>query len=265
MSSYYHNLANFYTNYLNNSASNMSSSSSSSSSRSSGSSFGSSRNSRSYSLERSYSLDSINSRINNRSSSVGPSTSYYGYMPFCRQLESIESRIKTRGSSIAPVSTYRNAYSGMDRKAMDYALRLDSEESTRDYINNTRYGTESFRGGSPVRTYTRNYDPSTSPSVTTYYRQSSSDYCHDPRLSTFKHFRKSNATLENRNSRALSPVQGRELDRYFKTVSRSDYLGDVSSGGVRDFRYYNYRTVPYYGGSDYYAKTLSQNKPNLAA
>jgi hypothetical protein len=43
------------------------------------------------------------------------------------------------------------------------------------------------------------------------------------------------------------------LSRYYKTERRSDYMGDISSGGATDFRYYNYRSVPYYGGSDYYA------------
>lgn len=72
-------------------------------------------------------------------------------------------------------------------------------------------------------------------------------------LYSYKHFRKSNQTLEDRNTRAKSPIMSRELDRYYRTEKRSSYLGDHSSGGQNDFRYYNYRHVPYYGGSDYYA------------
>ena len=41
--------------------------------------------------------------------------------------------------------------------------------------------------------------------------------------------------------------------RYYGTQKRSDYIGSVSSGGSSDFRYYNYRRVPYLGGSDHYS------------
>ena len=30
-------------------------------------------------------------------------------------------------------------------------------------------------------------------------------------------------------------------------------MGSVSSGGSTDFRYYNYRRVPYLGGSDHFS------------
>ena len=38
--------------------------------------------------------------------------------------------------------------------------------------------------------------------------------------------------------------------RYYGTQKRTDYLGDISSGVAADFRHYNYRRVPYLGGSD---------------
>lgn len=38
--------------------------------------------------------------------------------------------------------------------------------------------------------------------------------------------------------------------RYFGTQKRTNYLFDESSGNSTDFRYYNYRRVPYMGGSD---------------
>ena len=41
--------------------------------------------------------------------------------------------------------------------------------------------------------------------------------------------------------------------RYFGTQRRTDYLGSVSSGGSTDFRHYNYRRVPYLGGSDHFS------------
>ena len=40
--------------------------------------------------------------------------------------------------------------------------------------------------------------------------------------------------------------------RYYKTERRASFIGDVSSGTNRDFRYYSYRPVPYFGGSDHY-------------
>ena len=140
----------------------------------------------------------------------------------------------------------------------DYANRLDFEETTRNYINSasSSYATSAYssilqRPSEFVRS--RGYDISSSPATTTYNRPWSSDYASIDGLYSYKHYRKSNATLKDRNSRAMSPIMGRELDRYYKTERRSDYMGDISSGGVRDFRYYNYRTVPYFGGSDHYA------------
>ena len=39
--------------------------------------------------------------------------------------------------------------------------------------------------------------------------------------------------------------------RYFE-AKHTSYVGDMGSGGARDFRHYNYRRVPYFGGSDSY-------------
>ena len=44
-----------------------------------------------------------------------------------------------------------------------------------------------------------------------------------------------------------------DIVRYFGTQKRSDFVGSVSSGGATDFRYYNYRRVPYLGGSDHFS------------
>merc|ERR1711990_636359 len=66
------------------------------------------------------------------------------------------------------------------------------------------------------------------------------------------HYNISAETLNARNTRARSPLQSRELDRYFETRKRVNYIGDCSAGGTSDFRYYNYRRVPYFGGSDNY-------------
>lgn len=42
------------------------------------------------------------------------------------------------------------------------------------------------------------------------------------------------------------------FSRYYETKKRSDYIGDISSGPAKDFRFYSYRRVPYFGGSDGY-------------
>lgn len=81
-----------------------------------------------------------------------------------------------------------------------------------------------------------------------YLYNSSSDL-----LGTWKHYNLSNQTMVERNTRAKSPLVSRELDRYYETKKRVDYIGDISSGSAKDFRYYNYRRVPYFGGSDNYA------------
>ena len=139
----------------------------------------------------------------------------------------------------------------------DYANRLDFEETTRNYINSasSSYATSAYssilqRPSEFVRS--RGYDISSSPATTTYNRPWSSDYASIDGLYSYKHYRKSNATLKDRNSRAMSPIMGRELDRYYKTERRTSFIGDVSSGTNRDFRHYSYRPVPYFGGSDHY-------------
>merc|ERR1712156_1287957 len=65
----------------------------------------------------------------------------------------------------------------------------------------------------------------------------------------WKHFNISADTLNFRNMRAKSPMVTRELNRYYE--KKSNYVGDMSAAGC-DFRHYNYRRVPYFGGSDEY-------------
>ena len=59
-------------------------------------------------------------------------------------------------------------------------------------------------------------------------------------LGSWKHYNLSSETLNARSTRAKSPILARELDRY------------MSKQYVQDRRHYNYRQVPYYGGSDNY-------------
>ena len=151
-------------------------------------------------------------------------------------------------------------YIKLHLQVMDYASRLDREETTRSYINQRKaYVAETE---SPSNSFRSRYD---------YYSamKHENDFLYD-RSSVgrdFHCFRKSKATLEARNQRAKSPLATRELERYYKTERRTSFIGDVSSGGSRDFRFYNYRAVPYFGGSDYYTyvpKVIRQwnNVPN---
>jgi len=60
-------------------------------------------------------------------------------------------------------------------------------------------------------------------------------------LGRWKHFSRSNNTLNDRTQRATSPLVSRELNRYFSTSGRTGSAMDTGS------LYYNYRSVPYYG------------------
>jgi hypothetical protein len=138
---------------------------------------------------------------------------------------------------------------------IDYANRLDKEESVRSYINERKQDSLLNRTSS----YSSSYD--TSPFRSRYNYYDPVKHEHDYMYNTYdvggswKHYRLSNSTLESRTARAKSPIVSRELDRYYKTERRSSFIGDVSSGANRDFRYYSVRPVPYFGGSDYYSMT----------
>ena len=138
---------------------------------------------------------------------------------------------------------------------IDYANRLDKEESVRSYINERKQDSLLNRTSSLATQYS--YD--TSPFRSRYNYYDPIKHEHDYMYNTYdvggswKHYRLSNSTLESRTARAKSPIVSRELDRYYKTERRSSFIGDVSSGANRDFRYYSYRPVPYFGGSDYYS------------
>lgn len=195
-----------------------------------------------------------------RASTVGPTDfQYTSAMPFSYEAEKAVQRLMSRrAASVEPVLqkpfTYTQAYqtgshgySAFDYKVMDYASRLDAEETTRRYINERKNYVE------------RSYEPASFRSRYDYYgaMKHENDFMYD-RSSVCRDFfcaRKSKATLEARNQRAKSPLQSRELDRYYKTERRASFVGDISSGGSRDFRFYNYRAVPYFGGSDYYTLT----------
>jgi len=216
-----------------------------------------------------------------RANTVGPCSSQYDYvsaMPFTYSAQLAHERLvdtRNRLSSVeryvapAPSRTYRSAYttsstSSYDYKVHDYANRLDQEEATREYMDNSRResrydnylnslsATRTQRAASPFR---ERYDYYAPQKYQRDYHYDTSDVGYN-----WKHYRLSNQTLTARNARAKSPIQSRELDRYYKTERRTSFIGDVSSGSNRDFRYYSYRPVPYFGGSDHYQLVIESHK-----
>jgi hypothetical protein len=179
-------------------------------------------------------------------------------MPFTYQAEQAVERMLSRGSrsyratTVEPSNLYARSYhtgtgySAFDYKVMDYAARLDAEETTRRYINSRKYEVSSTYANPSSSAFRSRFD---------YYGalKHERDFMYDTsEVGLYKHFRRSSATLNERNAREKSPLVSRELDRYYKTERRSSFVGDISSGPHTDFRYYNYRRVPYFGGSDYY-------------
>merc|ERR1712142_419294 len=71
-------------------------------------------------------------------------------------------------------------------------------------------------------------------------------------LGDWRHYNRSSETLKMRNQRASSPLESRELNRYFSTAGRTDSVADIGSKGWSEFRHYNYGAVPYFGSSDNY-------------
>merc|ERR1719430_21669 len=130
--------------------------------------------------------------------------------------------------------------------------RMERQDMVKSFVSESRHKksscgttTSSTRSGDSFSSYYNYYDSN----------KHSSDYLYPTTsslLGTWKHYNLSTQTLVERNRRDTSPVVHRELGRYYGTQKRSDYLGSVSSGCATDFRHYNYRPVPYLGGSDYY-------------
>jgi len=196
-----------------------------------------------------------------RAATVGPTDYVFNSaMPFAMEADKAAERLMARrAASVEPVlpkKTFSYAdhysrncspgdgYSAFDYKVIDYGSRLDREETTRRYINERK------------SQLARTYEPESYRSRYDYYgaMKHEKDFVYDTSsvMSDFHSYRKSKQTLEARGNRAKSPLATRELDRYYGTERRSSFSGDVSSGGSRDFRFYNYRSVPYFGGSDNY-------------
>lgn len=168
----------------------------------------------------------------------------------------------SRSSSSSRTYGCDSHYTDFDCKVLDYSARLDRQETARNYVSQTRNYTSDYQSES--RNSRRDYPSDSFRARYDYYsgNKHGSDGiypCSNEVLGTWKHFNKSAETLNTRNSRAKSPLVSRELNRYYETRKRANYIGDVSSGGACDFRYYNYRHVPYFGGSDNY--TYMKQRP----
>jgi len=219
-----------------------------------------------------------------RASSVPPSAFYSNSfltnaMPFRDRAASVPPRISSSSSSYSSSSGYSTTtssssysssyskaadythYSDFDAKVIDYMGRLSRDDATRSYVKQSRScrsENDYYRDGDYRTGFAKNYN---------YYDggKHSSDYLYKSTsdvLGTWKHYNLSNQTIKERNTRAKSPLVTRELDRYYETSRRSDYIGDISSGPAKDFRYYSYRRVPYFGGSDGYQYMKQKPRKN---
>lgn len=147
-------------------------------------------------------------------------------------------------------------YTDFDCKVLSYSAALNRNDTARSFVSQSRnYATDYSRES---RYRTRDYPSDSFSARYDYYAGNKHGTdglypCSGEVLGTWKHFNRSSDTLNARNARARSPLVSRELDRYYETKKRVNYVGDLSAGGACDFRYYNYRRVPYFGGSDNYA------------
>jgi len=141
-------------------------------------------------------------------------------------------------------------FTDYDSKVMDYTAKLSQQDEVRSFVKTSGcrstddyYRSTDYRAG-----FSNKYN---------YYDAGKfySDYlypCTNDVMGRWKHYNRSASTMNERNSRAKSPLISRELDRYYETKKRVDYMGDISAGPANDFRFYSYRRVPYFGGSDSY-------------
>lgn len=205
-----------------------------------------------------------------RACSVPPSAYYsnafmsHPATPFNDRARSVPRELTYSYRSSSPELTYSSSYSSsggysnLDCKVLDYMNRLDREDTIRSAVSQTRNyrSVHDFRNAlERDRAYL--YPSDSFSARYNYYdgNKHERDYMYpmsSDLLGSWKHSGLSADTLNLRNARAKSPLQSRELDRYYETKKYSNYVGDISSGGAVDFRHYNYRRVPYFGGSDNY-------------
>jgi len=196
-----------------------------------------------------------------RASSLPPASEYYANSyfggrvtarPFNERALSMPRQVSYSYDSRCIVSPARETeeshYSDFDYKVISYQGQLAREDTARTSVARSRYERSMrearYAGESESFSSRYNYYDG-SKHLTDYLYESSKDV-----LGNFKHFNLSAETLRIRNLRSRSPLVTRELDRYFER--KSNYIGDTSAG-CSDFRHYNYRRTPYFGGSDEYS------------
>lgn len=153
-------------------------------------------------------------------------------------------------------------YTDFDCKVIDYMSRLESQDHVKTYVAQAKQSRDEARKSS-------SYESPSFQSRYSFYDggKHERDYLYPVTrevMGHWKHFNLSRSTLDERHRRETSPLISRELDRYFGTHKRNDYLGSISSGCATDFRHYNYRRVPYLGGSDQYTYLNRQVTESLA-
>lgn len=196
-----------------------------------------------------------------RSTSMPPTTDYYSSSVFLsrhsatpfrdRSLSVIPSPLKYAAVTRSSVSRVESThYTDFDCKVLDYMGQLDRQQQVRNEVSHSRIRETPDRYSSSSRA-----TPDRFSSRYNYYdgNKHGEDYLYQSSKDVLGNWLvtgRSRDTLKHRNDRATSPLSSRGLDRYYGSSRRVDYMGDVSSGRT-DFRHYNYRKVPYLGGSDY--------------
>eukprot|EP00090_Calanus_glacialis_P021220 TRINITY_DN3274_c0_g1_i5.p1 TRINITY_DN3274_c0_g1~~TRINITY_DN3274_c0_g1_i5.p1 ORF type:complete len:253 (-),score=61.62 TRINITY_DN3274_c0_g1_i5:164-922(-) len=200
---------------------------------------------------------------NSRASSVPPSACFspsfftrHSATPFRDRAMSVPPRYSWDRPSATPATpvTEGSHFSDFDFKVIDYMGQLERQDMVKSQVTQTRYNRASRINTDANAWYSTNYTVDNFASRYNYYdgNKHSGDYLYPITadvLGSWKHYNLSADTLNYRNSRAKSPLVTRELNRYYE--KRANYVGDMSSAGS-DFRHYNYRRVPYFGGSDGY-------------
>eukprot|EP00088_Acartia_fossae_P011680 TRINITY_DN1594_c0_g1_i2.p1 TRINITY_DN1594_c0_g1~~TRINITY_DN1594_c0_g1_i2.p1 ORF type:complete len:260 (+),score=57.47 TRINITY_DN1594_c0_g1_i2:198-977(+) len=209
-----------------------------------------------------------------RASSVPPTSFYsntfiHSATPFADRARSVPPMVPYTYRSSSPVTstpaytsnysystssqratTEYQHYSDFDYKVIDYSNKLNQQDQVRSYVKQSgcRSADDYYRDGDHRSRFSSKYSfYDAGKFYPDYLYSSQSDV-----FGSWKHYNLSANTIAERNTRAKSPLISRELDRYYETKKRVNYMGDVSAGPVNDFRFYSLRRVPYFGGSDSY-------------
>jgi len=202
-----------------------------------------------------------------RASSLPPSacfsTSFFtrnSATPFRDRALSVPSMYSWDRPTLSPSEGFH--YSDFDFKVIDYMGKLERQDMVKTIVSQSRcersYQTRTYNDNVNTNSsFSSKYPDGSFSSRYNYYdgNKHGTDYLYPITkdvLGSWKHYNLSSQTLNERNHRSTSPLVSRELDRYFGTQKRSNYIGSVRSGGATDFRHYNYRRVPYLGGSDHF-------------